>query len=124
MDKYSTNFQIKNKTFCFILFSVVTFNFITLNSSTLNVVYNYCSNIENYIFTFSLRLRIDRNKLILFRLTCLSFNLRYNTIVTILLDKFSLLVKKKYGSQTLKVSLCERVKLNHTNYFLIYIYLF
>lgn len=124
MDKYSTNFQIKNKTFCFILFSVVTFNFITLNLSTLNVIYNYCINIKNYIFTFSLRLRITFNKLIFFRLSCLSFNLMYNTIVTIFFVKFSLLLKKKNGSQTLKVSLCERVKLNHKHNILIYIYLF
>jgi hypothetical protein len=95
IDKYSTNFQIKNKTFCFILLSVITFNFITSKVNTINVVYNKCINIENYIFKISLRLRIDRNKLILFRLANLSFNLSFFPITTILFTFFSLLQKKK-----------------------------
>jgi hypothetical protein len=95
MDKYKTNFQIKNKTFCFISKSVLTMNIITLNISTINVVYKYCINIQNYIFNNSLRVRTKRNKLRRFRRTNLSFNLRYNTIVTILFTFFSLLVKKK-----------------------------
>lgn len=95
MHKYKTNFQIKNKTFCFVLFSVVTLNFITSKVNTINVVYNKCSNIENYIFKISLRVRTQRNKLILLRLPNLSFNLSFLTIVTILFTFFSLLVKKK-----------------------------
>lgn len=95
MDKYKTNFQIKNKTFCFIVLSVLTLNFITSKVNTINVVYNKCSNIENYIFKISLRLRMQRNKLILLRLGNLSFNLSFFPIVTILFTFFSLLVKKK-----------------------------
>lgn len=95
MHKYKTNFQIKNKTICFFLFSVVTLNFITSKVNTINVVYNKCINIENYIFKISLGVRMQRNKLILLRLANLNFNLSFLTIVTILFTFFSLLVKKK-----------------------------
>jgi hypothetical protein len=95
MDKYNTNFQIKNKPFCFISKSVLTMNIITLNISTINVVYKYCINIQNYIFKISLGVRITFNKLILLRLANLNFNLSFLTIVTILFTFFSLLVKKK-----------------------------
>lgn len=108
MDKYNTNFRIKNKTFCFILLSVITFNFITIKLHTLNVIYNHCINIQNYIFNNSLRVRTKRNKLRRLRRSNLSFNLCFFPISTILFTFFSLLVKKKYGSQTLCESMCER----------------
>jgi len=124
MDKYKTNFQIKNKTFCFILLSVITFNFFISKVNTFNVVYNYCINIENYIFNISLRLRITFNKLRKFIQLSVKTILYFFPIKTILFTFFSLLLKKKQGSEGLCESMCERVKLNHKHYFSIYIYLF